>query len=101
MKPYFIAVTKTTFEPEMREKALALAKATYSIFKKQPGLVSMHMMLSHDNTHTSSVFVWETKQNHEACMKSPDFEPTKALWAEVLQSGKANFELFTYDELKF
>jgi hypothetical protein len=40
---------------------------------------------------------WETREGHEACMASPDFEDLNKEWGEMLGSGKVIFELNTYD----
>lgn len=40
---------------------------------------------------------WESKEDHEACMVSPDFAPVDGEWGKIISTGKAQFELNTYE----
>ncbi|MDN5204848.1 antibiotic biosynthesis monooxygenase [Fulvivirgaceae bacterium BMA10] len=99
MSKSFIVITKTHFEPEMKETVLSLAERSLPIFKEQTGLLDIYMFGSEDGSHTGTFFVWKDKASHEACMQSPDFNDMNPEWEALFSSGKARFELITYDSL--
>lgn len=95
----FIVVTRTFYEPEVRERVLAAAHNSYPIFQKQPGLVSIRMHEDHEHTHTMTVMEWQTKEAHEACLRSPDFGDWSTEWEALMATGKARWELHTYQAI--
>ena len=95
----FVVMTQTFYEPELREEILTAAEESFPIFRKQAGLISIRMHEAHDHTHTMTVMEWQSKEHHEACMRSPDFGTWNEKWEKMMSSGKARWELFTYDIL--
>ena len=95
----FFIMSRTSYEPELREQILEAARESFPIFKKQPGLISMRMHEAHDHTHTMTVMEWQSKEHSEACMRSSDFGDWNGKWQSLMSSGKARWELLTYDLL--
>jgi hypothetical protein len=42
---------------------------------------------------------WENREDHEACMASPDFAEVNDEWHSLIEIGKIRFELYTYQNL--
>ncbi len=98
MKTFFVE-TKTYFDKEVRDKAIGLAEKALPIFKAQHGFISIVQFISEDDTHMMSLIEWQTKADHEACMRSPDFSNFNDEWNELLESGQLRFELECYDKM--
>jgi heme-degrading monooxygenase HmoA len=95
----FIVTTRTFYKYELNDHVLDLAKRSYPIFNKQKGLISIQIHKAHDGSHIMSYMNWESKEDHEACMVSPDFAPVNGEWQELFGTGKAQFELNTYETI--
>lgn len=93
----FIAVTRLTFGEELKSKVLDISERSVPVFRKQKGLKSLRAHLAHDGSHLMTYLEWESKEDHEACMVSPDWGSLNDEWDELLNSGKVIFELNTYD----
>ncbi len=93
----FVVVTKTYFQPEMKEKMIEVASKSIPVYKDQPGLESIAMHISHDETHMMSYFVWNKKEDHEKCMSVNDLDEWNEVWEKLISEGKIKFELDTYD----
>ena len=93
----FIVVTRSKFAPTDLARMLELAEMAIPIFKKQKGLKSLNFLASHDKSETSTILQWETKEDHEACMQSADFESFNEEWGKMMEQGNLNFELQTYE----
>jgi heme-degrading monooxygenase HmoA len=92
----FVVMTKTFFDEDMNGAVIEISKRSLPIFKDQRGLIDIAMHLSHDNSHIMTRFVWDSKESHEACMASPDWEEINSRWGELITGGKAHIELNTY-----
>ena len=95
----FVVMTKTFYEPQVRERVLAAAAGAFPIFKTQPGLISIRMHEDHERTHTVTVMEWNDKESHEACLHSPDFGSWNDEWTSLMSTGAARWELATYEVL--
>ena len=95
-----IVITRSKFSPELKERILQLARESKPIFEKQPGFISIEMLINPEGDQTSSILRWKTVADHEACLKSPDWGTWNAEWGTLMQSGKLEFEFGVYEELK-
>ncbi|MBV6645686.1 MAG: antibiotic biosynthesis monooxygenase [Cyclobacteriaceae bacterium] len=93
----FVVQTKTFFAEDQENLVRELADISLPIFKRQPGLIDVQLHMSLDRSHTMGIIEWERKEDHEACMASPDFTPFNEKWEELMKSGTARFELSTYE----
>lgn len=93
----FVVQTKTFFEPSQESLVLELAEISLPIFRKQPGLIDIQLHLSHDKTHTMGIIQWKKREDHEACLASPDFGPFNEKWEQLMNGGRARFEISTYE----
>ncbi len=92
----FVVMTKTFFNEDVKDAIINISKSSLLIFKEQNGLVDLALHLSHDGSHIMTRFVWDSKESHEACMGSPEWEEINARWEELITGGKAHIELSTY-----
>ena len=92
----FVVVTQLTYKPELRDQVINLMNNSMPIFRRQEGLISVTMHHHEHESKTMTYLVWESEADHERCMTSKDFAPVQSLWNELIQSGKAKFELDTY-----
>ncbi len=45
-----------------------------------------------------SVIEWETIEDHEASMESPDWDPVNPTWMALTRGGKITFEVSLFEE---
>ena len=95
MKTFFVQ-TKTIFDKDVKTKLFQLSDDAVKIFKEQQGFVSIQRFISVDKNFMTSIIEWETKEDHEACMASSDFNDFNAEWEEMLNNGKIQFKLECY-----
>lgn len=95
----FVAVTKLDFDPHLKDDMIALARETAPIFRKQKGNHGVWAHVSTDGHQTMMYLLWETEQDHLACMQSVDFSETNPKFEALMKSGKVAFTLNTYDTL--
>ena len=92
----FVAVTKLDFDPSLKEDMIALAKETAPIFRAQKGNRGVWAHLSADGCQTMMYLLWETEEDHLACMQSADFAATNPAFEGLMKSGQVAFTLNTY-----
>ena len=98
----FYVITKTQIiDPLARDNAIQLVKKSLPIFRKQSGLITIHVLISHDDSHLTTFMIWEDEASHLQCMQSPDFALVNPLWEKLLQEGKIKFTLNTYDKITY
>ena len=97
----FIVLTRSTFSPDVKEDVLALAKQSGPIARSQPGLNSMTMHINHDGTQLMTYWNWESQKHHEDCMASDDWMAFMPKWEALMEAGKLEFDLNTYEVLDF
>lgn len=100
MSSKFIVITKTSVPNSKKEELLDLIQNSFQIFIQQKGLLNYQTYLAHDESHTLTIMEWDSKENHEACMKSPDFESFNPRWERLLSAQDTSFELNTYQVYK-
>ncbi len=97
----FIVLTKTFYDKGVKDQYLDLCRRSMELFKAQPGLIGIRMLISHDDTHTATYFKWEAKRNHEECTANPDWSEINKEFEALMRAGKIRFELNTYDVLDY
>lgn len=95
-----IVQTKTFFSEDVKEELLELTKSSFEIFTKQSGLISIQTSICRNDNHITTYFEWESEEAHKACMQSSDFEEWNETWQRLIEEGKIEWELNTYEVLK-
>lgn len=92
----FVVLNQLSYEPELKDKIMRLIYLSMPLFRNQEGLISA---TAHHHVHeskTMTYFVWESEEHYLKCLKSDDFAQIAAQWNELIQSGKAKFEMNAY-----
>ena len=87
----YVAISKVSFPASEKEGIKAVGLAMVEIAKTQPGFVSIAFHESDEGNETMMYWVWETKEDHENCMKSD-------VWLELMQKSRS---LFSNQEVTF
>jgi len=66
------------------------------IFKRQEGLISITVHHHSREPKTMTYFAWESEEDYQKCVINPEFSSTQSGWKDIVESGKAKFELDTY-----
>ncbi len=78
---------------------MELSRTAIPIMEKQKGFVNAQCFIREDKLQLMSILEWESKEDHEACMASSDFNEFNAEWEEMLKSGEIQFKLECYHKL--
>lgn len=81
----FVAISKVNFPPGLKDKIQKVGLEMMPIANTQPGFVSVAFHESYDQNETMMYWEWESKGDHENCMKSDD-------WLELMSKNKSLFE---------
>ena len=92
----FVAITKLDFDPSLQDDMLDMARATAPIFRKQKGNKGVWAHLSKDGRQTLMYLLWDTEEDHLACMQSVDFAGVNPSFDALMKSGKVAFTMDTY-----
>jgi heme-degrading monooxygenase HmoA len=92
----FVVLTQLTYEPELRDRIIKLIYQSMPIFKRQDGLISVTAHHHAREPRTMTYFVWESEEDYNKCVSNPEFASVQSQWKEIVQSGKARFELDVY-----
>jgi hypothetical protein len=92
----FVVLTELSYSPELKDKVMHLAYISMPVFKRQEGLIYLGIHHHLDEPKTMTYIVWESEEYHLKCMNSDEFSSIISQWNEMIQSGKAKFEINTY-----
>ena len=67
------------------------------MFPSQPGFGSEHFHRSHDGKRVVVYLQWRTEQDHLNCYNNPDLKPMGAGLMKLVQGGKAQMNVHTYE----
>ncbi|CAM2063760.1 Antibiotic biosynthesis monooxygenase [Sulfidibacter corallicola] len=95
----FIAITKTYFDPEIKDRISKMTEESATLVRSLKGFVSRRTHLATDGSHFMTYWEWQTKEDHEACMTHPGWAEFNREWGELTESGKLRFELKTYETI--
>jgi hypothetical protein len=92
----FAVLTQLTYAPELKDQVAHLTYLSMPVFKRQEGLlyIGMHHHVSEPKMMT--YLVWESEEYHLKCMNGQDFSSIMSAWNEMIQSGRAKFEMNSY-----
>lgn len=95
--PAFTVIVRVKVSPEHQAAMLEQSRRMVPAFQKQPGFLFMAVHRSLDGEEIASYLQWESQAHHEACQASPEVAAAGGEWMEFIQSGKATFEVRTYE----
>jgi len=95
----FVAISKLKYPAELKEAIHAVGLNMIPIAKRQAGFVSIAFHQSTDKNETMMYWQWESEQDHQACMKSDDWQAIMNLSASLFQSEGVEFSIESYEKL--
>ncbi|MCY3844921.1 MAG: antibiotic biosynthesis monooxygenase [Acidobacteria bacterium] len=94
---FTVVVRVRTPSADDRRQVLDICRATQHIFARQPGFVSSSLHRSHDDDAILSYLQWRTEADHEACLRSPDFEtPDGRRLMQMIEEGRVEMDVRSY-----
>ncbi len=92
----FVAITRLDFDPSLKDDMIDLARKTAPIFRQQKGNKGVWAHVSKDGHQTMMYLLWETEDDHLACMQSMDFASVNPAFEALMKSGKVAFTMDSY-----
>ena len=91
------AITRCVYDNDIRDELLGIKKLSLQILKKQKGFISIKQFICAGMNEMVSVIQWETKEDHEASMESPDWDSVNPTWIALTKGGKITFEVNLFE----
>ncbi|MCH7517482.1 MAG: hypothetical protein IH964_00435 [Candidatus Dadabacteria bacterium] len=91
------AITRCVYDDDIKEELLDIKKLSLRILKKQKGFIGVKQFICEEMNEVVSVIEWETKEDHETSMESPDWDPVNSTWIALTQGGKITFEVNLFE----
>ena len=91
------AITRCVYDDDIKDELLEIKKLSLQILKKQKGFVKIQQFICEEMNEMVSVIEWKTKEDHEASMESPDWDPVNPTWIVLTQGGKITFEVNLFE----
>lgn len=95
----FVAISKVKYPTLLRDEVHAVGLKMLPVAKVQPGFISVAFHQSSDKNETMMYWEWESKSDHEACMRSGDWSAVMENSGSLFQSEGVEFLIETYERL--
>ena len=95
----FVAISKVKYPQSLRDEIHSFGMSMIPLAKLQPGFISISFHQSTEDNETMMYWEWDTQADHEACMKSPDWNSLMAKSGELFHSEGVEFSISTYERL--
>lgn len=95
--PVFTAIVTLTCDASDQESLVETAEKVAPVFAKQHGFISSSVHRSHDGTQVVTYLQWKTREDHEACRRSPRLMAAGARLMGLLASGRVKMDVKTFD----
>ena len=92
------AITRCVYDDDIKEELFDIKKLSLRILERQKGLVSVKQFICEEMNEMVSVIEWETKEDHETSMESPDWDPVNPTWIALTKGGKITFEVNLFEQ---
>ena len=91
------AITRCIYDDGIKQELLDIKKLSLRILGEQKGFVRVKQFICEEMNEMVSVIEWETKEDHEASMESPDWDPVNPTWMALTKGGKITFEVNLFE----
>lgn len=95
----YVAISKVKFTPSLKEQIQNVGLEMIPVAKKQPGFISVRFHVSTEENETMMYWEWESKSDHEGCMKSEDWVSIMSKSSSLFQSEGVEFSIQTYERV--
>lgn len=91
------AITRCVYDNDIKEELLEIKKLSVRILEKQKGFIGVKQYICEEMNEMASVIEWETKEDHEKSMESPDWDTVNPTWIALTKSAKITFEVNLFE----
>jgi len=91
------AITRCVYDDDIKEELLEIKQLSLRILAKQKGFIGVKQFICEEMNEMVSVIEWETREDHETSMYSPDWNPVNPTWMALTQGGKITFEVNLFE----
>jgi len=95
----FVAVSTVQFPVELKDDIHRLGLAMLPIARQQPGFIQVAFHQGLDASETMMYWEWQSRADHEACLKSPDWAALMADSGGLFARDGVTFSLRTFERL--
>jgi hypothetical protein len=85
------------YDEDIKEELLEIKKLSVRILEKQKGFISVKQYICEEMNEMVSIIEWETKEDHEKSMESPDWDTVNPTWVALTKGAKITFEVNLFE----
>jgi heme-degrading monooxygenase HmoA len=91
------AITRCVYDEDIKEELLEIKKLSVRILEKQKGFIGVKQYICEEMNEMVSIIEWETKEDHEKSMESPDWDTVNPTWIALTKGAKITFEVNLFE----
>jgi heme-degrading monooxygenase HmoA len=91
------AITRCVYDEDIKEELLEIKILSVRILEKQKGFISVKQYICEEMNEMVSIIEWETKEDHEKSMESPDWDTVNPTWVALTKGAKITFEVNLFE----
>jgi len=91
------AITRCVYDEDIKEELLEIKKLSVRILEKQKGFIGVKQYICEEMNEMVSIIEWETKEDHEKSMESPDWNTVNPTWIALTKGAKITFEVNLFE----
>jgi len=85
------------YDEDIKEELLEIKKLSVRILEKQKGFIGVKQYICEEMNEMVSIIEWETKEDHEKSMESPDWDTVNPTWIALTKGAKITFEVNLFE----
>ena len=93
----FTVMVEFVTKPDTQGEVVSTLQKLAGMFPAQPGFVSQHFHRSHNGERVVCYVQWRTEKDHLDCYNNPELEALGADLMKLVEDGKAQMSVHTYD----
>jgi heme-degrading monooxygenase HmoA len=91
------AITRCVYDEDIKEELLEIKKLSVRILEKQKGFIGVKQYICEEMNEMVSIIEWETKEDHEKSMESPDWDTVNPTWIALTKGAEITFEVNLFE----
>ena len=91
------AITRCVYDEDIKEELLEIKKLSLRILRNQKGFIGVKQYICEEMNEMVSILEWETKEDHEKSMESPDWDTVNPTWIALTKGAKITFEVNLFE----
>ncbi len=91
------AITRCVYDEDIKEELLEIKKLSLRILRNQKGFIGVKQYICEEMNEMVSIIEWETKEDHEKSMESPDWDTVNPTWIALTKGAKITFEVNLFE----